>query len=92
MHTAIKAMTEIAIVWAPDPSDLGKGLKQKPCWNHDEGVRCISVKHFSSRFYPRPFLAQSEWSGVQTVTGIGNLQFLKQFQRYVAAMQATRYR
>ena len=30
MHTAIKAVTEVAIVWAPDPSDLGKGLSLSP--------------------------------------------------------------
>ena len=28
MHTALKAMTGVAIVWAPDPSDLGEGAKQ----------------------------------------------------------------
>ena len=44
------------------------------------------------KFYPRPFLVRSEWSGVQTVTRVGNLQFIKQFQHYVAAKQPTRYR
>ena len=84
------------VVWAPNPSDLGAGLKAKPCmklsywWNHDEGICGIAVKHICSRFYPRSFLARSEWSGVQTVTGVGNLQHLKQLQHYVATRLPTR--
>ena len=92
---AIKAMT--GVVWASDPSDLGEGLKAKPCmklsyWWNSWG----NLWHFSKTHLFK-VLSQILSCPVRTVWGpdcdyrVGNLQHVKQLQHYVATRLPTRY-